>query len=291
LVADCVYGPMRRLCDGVVRRFGAATRYFPAAAGADAVEALISPSTRLIVLESPGSMTFEVQDVPAIAKMAHARGVMTLVDNTWAAGLLFRPLDHGVDICVQALTKYVCGHSDVFMGAATTRSPQAAAQIGAFIRDTGGSVSPDDAFQAVRGLRTLKARLDRHGSSGVDVAQWLSGRSEIERVMHPALPSDPGHQIWRRDFRGACGLFGVVLAPAFAPRLHAFLNQLELFGLGFSWGGFESLVVHAGPHLHRAFARPEEAGSIVRFHVGLEEPADLIKDLERAFDAANAAAT
>ena len=280
LVADCVYGPTRRFCDGVLKRFGVATRYFPAAATAAQVEAMIGDRTRLIVLESPGSVTFEVQDIPAFSEMAQRRGVRTMVDNTWAAGLLFRPLDHGVDLCVHALTKYVCGHSDLFLGSVATRTSAVAAKLAGLVRDTGAATSPDDAFQAVRGLKTLKTRLDRHGASALKVAEWLVEQPQIARVLHPALASDPGHALWRRDFTGACGLFGVVMQPAPQAAVFAFLDRLELFGLGFSWGGYESLAIHCDSQIRRTAAPWRAAGALVRLHVGLEDPDDLIDDLQ-----------
>jgi cystathionine beta-lyase len=293
LVADCVYGPTRRFCDRVLKQFGVAARYFPATATAHEIEALIGQRTRLIVLESPGSITFEMQDIPAIAEMARRRGVLTMVDNTWAAGVLFRPLDHGVDLCVHALTKYVCGHSDMFLGSVATATPAVKIKLQALVRDTGASVSPDDAFQAVRGLKTLQTRLDRHGASGVKVARWLAGRPEVSRVLHPALGGDPGHALWRRDFTGACGLFGLVMAPAPQAAVHAFLDALELFGLGFSWGGYESLAIHCDPQIKRTASPWRAEGPLVRLHVGLEDTDDLIADLEqglRAFAAAGGGA-
>jgi cystathionine beta-lyase len=290
LAADCIYGPTRRFCDGLMKRFGVTTRYFPAAATAEEIEALIGNVTRLIVLESPGSITFEMQDVPAICALARRRGVLTMVDNTWAAGLLFRPLDHGADLCVHALTKYVCGHSDVFLGSVATNDPAVAAQLDGLVRDTGASVSPDDAFQAVRGLKTLAVRLERHNASGIAVARWLAGRPEVSRVLHPALPSDPGHAVWKRDFTGACGLFGVVLRPAPEAAVHAFLNRLELFSLGFSWGGYESLAINCDPQIKRTAAPWKAEGPLIRLHVGLEDTADLIADLAAALAAFSAAA-
>lgn len=285
LVADCIYGPTRRFCDSVLKRFGVPTQYFPARASAQEIEALLTERTRLIVLESPGSLTFEMQDVPAIADMARRCNVLTLMDNTWAAGVLFRPLDHGVDLCAHALTKYVCGHSDVLMGSVATQNSDVAASLSTFVQDTGGSLSPDDAFQAVRGLKTLQTRLDRHGESGLKVAEWLAGRPEISRVLHPALPNDPGHKVWRRDFKGTCGLFGVVLKPASEDAVHAFLDRLELFGLGFSWGGYESLAIHCGPQLKRTASTWRGEGPLVRLHVGLEDPEDLIDDLKQGLNA------
>ncbi len=290
LVADCVYGPTRRFCDGVLKRFGVAARYFPPAATASEVEAMIGERTRLIVLESPGSVTFEMQDVPALAEMARRRGVCTMVDNTWAAGVLFRPLDHGVDLCVHALAKYVCGHSDVFLGSVATCSSEVAARLVALVRDTGAATSPDDAFQAVRGLKTLKTRLDRHGVSALKVAEWLAEQPQVARVLHPALPDDPGHALWRRDFIGACGLFGVVMKPASQAAVHALLDRLELFGLGFSWGGYESLAIHCGPQIKRTAAPWRAEGPLLRLHVGLEDPDDLITDMGEGLKAFEQAA-
>jgi cystathionine beta-lyase len=285
LVADCVYGPTRRFCDGVLKRFGVTARYFPATATPVEVEAMIGDQTRLIVLEAPGSVTFEMLDIPAFADMARRRGVLTMADNTWAAGVLFRPLDHGIDLCVHALTKYVCGHSDIFLGSVATGNPAVAARLKGLVRDTGASTSPDDAFQAVRGLKTLKTRLNRHGASGMVVAEWLAGRPEVSRVLHPALSGDPGHGLWRRDFSGACGLFGLVMTPAPKAAVHAFLDRLELFGLGFSWGGYESLAIHCDPQIRRTASPWQAEGPLVRLHVGLEDPQDLIADLTEGLKA------
>lgn len=284
LAVDSVYGPTRRFCDGVLRRFGVSTRYLPANVDKAAVQSALSDRTRLIILESPGSLTFELQDIPAIAAAARERGVLTAVDNTWAAGLLFRPLDHGVDLSIQALTKYVCGHSDVFMGSVATTDPVVGARLNAFSQDMGASVSPDDAFQALRGLRTLDVRLKRHGESGVEVARWLEGRAEVARVLHPALESHPDHGLWRRDFSGACGLFGVVLQRASEAKVHTVLNRLKLFGLGFSWGGYESLAIHCDPQIKRTASPRQGEGPLLRLHVGLEDPADLVADLEQALE-------
>ena len=291
LAVDCVYAPLRRFCDGVLSRFGVATRYFPARATAEAVMAMATPATRLIVLESPGSLTFEVQDVAAIARAARERGVLTLIDNTYGAGLLFKPLAHGVDFSAQALTKYVGGHSDVFMGSVAVSDPALAARLKAGARDNGWAVSPDDAYQMQRGLRTLEARLARHGASGLEVARWLASQPEVARVLHPGLPGSPDHALFARDFSGPNGLFGFELAPAPQAAVHALLDALELFGLGFSWGGFESLAIHCDPQLKTArTAEPwKSGGPIVRLHVGLEDPADLTADLRRGLDAFAAA--
>jgi cysteine-S-conjugate beta-lyase len=285
LVTDCVYKPVRRFCDRVLGRFGVTVRYFEPDAAPEAVMAMAGPATRLIVMESPGSLSFEMQDVPAIARLARQRGLLTLLDNTWAAGLLFKPLEHGVDISVQSLTKYVGGHSDVFMGAAATRTPEAAQALERNITDFGWSVSADDAFQMLRGLRTLPIRLERHGASGLTVAAWLAEQPEVVRVLHPALPGSPGHDLWRRGYAGAAGVFGVVLRPAPQPAVEAFLDALRLFGLGFSWGGFESLALNADPQFDVRRFKPAFEGPVIRLNIGLEDPDDLIADLRQGLDA------
>jgi cystathionine beta-lyase len=282
LVANCIYGPSRRFCDGVLKKFGVATRYFPANAAPDAVMALAGPATRLILLESPGSLTFEIQDVPAIAEQARARGILTVIDNTWGLGLLYNPLALGVDVSIQALTKYVGGHSDVFGGAACSNDAGLNARIDAYLRDFGIGVSPDDAYFMLRGIRTLDVRLARHGENALKVAQWLQQQSEVHQVLCPALPGAPGHDLWKRDFTGLNGLFGLVLKPG---KVEAFIDALTLFGLGFSWGGFESLAIHCDPQLAYRGKAGAYPGPLVRLHVGLEDPADLIADLRKALDA------
>ena len=284
LVTDAIYKPIRRFCDRVLGRFGVAIRYFTPDAAPDAVMTLATPATRLIVLESPGSLTFEMQDVPAIARLARDRGILTLIDNTWAAGLLFKPLAHGVDISVQALTKYVGGHSDVFMGSAAASSPDLVRALEHTIADLGVSVSGDDAYEMLRGLRTLPTRLERHGASALRVAAWLAEQPEIALVLHPALPGAPGHELWARDYAGAAGLFGIVLKPATDASVNACLDALSLFGLGFSWGGFESLALTADPQFDVRKVRPAFGGPIVRLNIGLEDPDDLIADLRRGLD-------
>jgi cysteine-S-conjugate beta-lyase len=284
LVTDAVYKPIRRFCDRVLARFGVRIRYYPPDAGPEAVLALATPATRLIVLESPGSLTFEMQDVAAIARLARARGILTLIDNTWGAGLLFKPLAHGVDISVQSLTKYVGGHSDVFMGSAAAADPQVGHALARTIADFGASVSGEDAYQMLRGLRTLPTRLARHGASSLQVAVWLATQPEVARVLHPALPGAPGHDIWRRDYTGAAGLFSVVLRPAPGAAVEAFLDRLRLFGLGFSWGGFESLALTVDPQLDVRKLKPRFEGPVVRLNIGLEDPDDLIADLRGGLD-------
>jgi cystathionine beta-lyase len=282
LVTDAIYKPTRRFCDNVLVRFGVQVRYHAAGLSAPELLDLTSPATRLIVMESPGSLTLEMQDVPGIGRLARARGILTLADNTWAAGRLFKPLEHGVDIAVQSLTKYVCGHSDVFMGSAATRDPAIGLALHNAVRDFGWSVSPDDAYQMLRGLRTLTARLDRHGASGLEVATWLAGHPAVAKVLHPALPGAPGHEIWARDYSGAAGLFSIVLRPASREAVAAFLDALQLFGLGYSWGGFESLALNGDPQLRSRNHQTARGGPIIRLNIGLEAPQDLIADLDQA---------
>jgi cystathionine beta-lyase len=284
LAADCIYGPSRRFCEGVLKRYGVRTRYFPADAAPDAVMALAGADTRLILLEAPGSLTFEIQDVPAIAALARERGIVTVIDNTWGAGLLYEPLALGVDVSVQALTKYVGGHSDVFMGSACSNDPRLLGRIDAYLRDAGIGVSPDDAYFMLRGLRTLEVRLARHGENALKVAGWLQDQGEVKQVLCPALPGAPGHALWKRDFKGLNGLFGAVLRPGSEAAVEAFIDSLTQFGLGFSWGGFESLAIHCDPQLGFRGVRPALGGPLIRLHVGLEDPGDLIADLRGALD-------
>jgi cystathionine beta-lyase len=285
LVVDTVYKPVRQFCDSVLTRFGVGVDYYDARLDAEALLALATPATRLILLESPGSLTFEMQDVPGIAAAAHARGVLTLIDNTWGAGLLFKPLAHGIDISVQALTKYVCGHSDVFMGSVAVTDRKLAAAMQEAVHDHGWAVTGDDAYQALRGLRTLAVRMARHGENGLVVATWLKEQPQVLRVIHPALPGDAGHALWTRDYSGACGLFAVVLRPGPEKAVEAFLNALRLFGLGYSWGGFESLAINGDPQFKRRKIAIDYGGPVIRLHVGLESPVDLIADLEGALAA------
>ena len=289
LVVGCAYGPARRFCDNVLKRYGVTTRYLSATAGADEILTLAGPAARLILLESPGSLTFEIQDVPAIAAAARAKGLLTVIDNTWGCGLLYQPLALGVDVSLQALTKYVSGHSDVFMGSACSRNPEILHQIDAYLRDFGLGVSPDDAYFMLRGLRTLEVRLKRHGENALKVAAWLQQQPEVRQVLCPALPGAPGHALWKRDFKGLNGLFSVVLAPAAEEKVESFIDALTLFGLGFSWGGYESLAIHCDPQLKLRPDKPRFDGPVVRLHVGLEDPEDLIADLRQALDVYSAA--
>lgn len=283
LVCDCVYGPTRRFISGTLARYGVTARYFSPQATAAELAAMTGPATRAIFLESPGSLTMEIQDVPGIAAMARARGVLTVIDNTWAAGVLFKPLAHGVDISLQSLTKYVCGHSDVFMGMAAARGA-AAELLARASHEIGWAVSADDAYMALRGLRTLHTRLARHGASALAVAEWLAAQPEVAAVRCPGLPGAPGHDIWTRDFAGLCGLFSFELRPEHAGGVERMLDRLSLFGLGYSWGGFESLAIPCDPQLSSRSCADRPAGPLVRLHVGLEDVADLTRDLRHALD-------
>ena len=294
LMPDSVYDPTRRFCAAVLRRFGVETTFYDPAIGA-AIEALIRPNTRVVYTESPGSLTFEIQDTPAIAAAAHARGALVLFDNTWATPLNFRAFEHGVDVEIQAATKYLAGHSDLLMGVITLRTEALFRRLKDSVGDFGDCVAPDLCYETLRGLRTLAVRLRRHEQSALDVARRLAGRPEVIRVLHPALPDHPGHALWRRDFTGSTGLFAVLLRTESRPAVAAMLEGLQLFKLGNSWGGFESLVSTAPFLRENRTARPwMERGTLVRLHVGLEAPEDLIADLEaglRRLAAAGAAAS
>ncbi len=279
LVTDSAYGPTRDYCERFLKRFGVETTFYDPAIGAG-IASLIRPNTRLVFTESPGSLTFEVQDVPAIAEAAHAAGCVVAMDNTWASPFFLKPFALGADVSVQAATKYIGGHSDVMLGVVTTtRALHERVRKAAFA--LGAPAGPDDLYLAQRGLRTLGVRLRRHMQSGLAVAEWLRGRPQVARVLHPGLAGDPGHALWRRDFAGASGLFGVELTPGPRHAVAALLDGLELFAMGFSWGGYESLAILAEPARMRTatFSRWTDAGPLLRLHVGLEDPDDLIADL------------
>jgi cysteine-S-conjugate beta-lyase len=288
LVTDSAYGPTRNFCEQMLTRFGVATTYYDPLAGA-AICAQFRPNTRAVYLESPGSLSFEMQDVAAIAAVAHEKGAIVLMDNTWASPLYFRPLDYGVDLSIQAGTKYIGGHSDVMLGTVAANAANVAS-LKHTVRLTGVCVGPDDVYLGLRGLRTLAVRLERHHQSGLAVAQWLEQRPEVLRLLHPAMPSHPGFPIWKRDFTGASGLFSIVLKPVPEKAVHAFLDTLELFGIGASWGGYESLAIPFDCTPVRTATHWQPGGPTVRFHIGLEAVEDLFADLERGFAAMAVAA-
>jgi cystathionine beta-lyase len=277
LMTDGVYGPTRRFCDGFLKRYGVATRYYDPLVGAGISE-LIGERTKAIFLESPGSLTMEVQDAPALCAAAKARGVATLLDNTWATPLFFPAIAAGVDLSILAGTKYVGGHADVMLGSVTANSDWYP-KLERTSWDLGQSVSPDDAWLCSRGLRTMGIRLRQHESSALRIALWLKEQPQVAAVLHPALPDCPGHEMWSRDFRGASGLFSFVLRGSGDAERTRFIEALELFGLGYSWGGYESLVVPADPERIRTATRWEAEGPLVRLQIGLEDPDDLIEDL------------
>lgn len=286
LVTDSAYSPTRRFCERTLARFGVETTFYDPTIGAG-IEALMRPNTRLIYLESPGSLTFEVQDFPAMAKVAHARGAAVIHDNTWATGMFFRSFEHGADLVVQAATKYPAGHSDVLIGAVIATEAWWP-RLRDASRDLGQTASPDDLFLALRGMRTLATRLKQHEASALKLARALRSHAAVKRVLHPALPDDPGHALWTRDFLGSAGLFGLELHPVATAQVTRFVEGLECFALGYSWGGYESLVVPANLRGARS-ARPWRGGPLLRLQVGLEDADDLLADLERALGAMTAA--
>jgi cysteine-S-conjugate beta-lyase len=291
LVSDSVYAPTRFFCDRALRRFGVETTYYDPLIGAG-IAAQLRPNTAVVMVESPGSHTFEVQDIPAIAAAAHGPGRSThavvLADNTWASPLYCRPLALGADVSIQAATKYIVGHSDANLGAATA-TEQAWPALLRTARQMGLCAGPDDINLAQRGLRTLAVRLSRHQESALAVAAWLQTRPEVKRVLYPALPSDPGHALWRRDFTGASGLFSIELRPCSDAAVAAMVDNLELFGIGYSWGGFESLIVPYEPEKFRTATPWRGHGPLLRLHIGLEAVEDLLADLAAGFGRLNAA--
>jgi len=287
LVTDSAYQPTRKFCDGVLPRYGIATTYYDPLIG-DGIAALFQPNTRAVFVESPGSLSFEIQDVPAIAAAAHAKGAVVLMDNTWATPLYFRALDKGVDLSIQAATKYVGGHSDLMLGAISANKAMWQ-RLSDTVHALGLCVGPDDIYLGLRGLRTMGVRLAHHHQAALKVARWLQQRPEIARVLHPSIESDPGHAIWRRDFSGASGLFSVVFKPVAQKAVNVFLDELALFGIGPSWGGFESLAIPFDCTAIRTATNWAPGGPTVRIHIGLESVDDLIGDLERGFAALAAA--
>lgn len=279
LVADTVYGPTRRFCNGALKRMGVETTYYDPLIG-EGIESLFRANTKLVFTEAPGSLTFEMQDIPAIAEVAHRHNILVAMDNTWATPVYFPAIARGVDLSIQAATKYIGGHSDVMMGTIST-TEALAKRLSTYVHDLGLFASPDDCYLALRGLRTLPVRLARHWGNGLTLARWLAERPEVDRVLHPALETDPGNKIWRRDFKGASGLFGVVLKPVSDTALAAFMDGLQHFGLGYSWGGYESLIIPA--NYIRTVRTLDASGPVVRIHAGLEDTGDLIADLDAGF--------
>lgn len=282
LVTDSCYGPTRRFCDHTLARFGVQTSYFDPLAG-ESIGALMRPNTRVVYLESPGSLTFEVHDFPAIARVARSRGAAVIHDNTWATGVFFRSFEHGADLVVQAATKYPAGHSDALLGAVVANEAWWP-RLRDTSRELGQSAGPDDLFLALRGMRTLDARLRQHEKGALEIARALRGHPAVKRVLHPALEDDPGHALWKRDFLGSTGLFGVELQPCPKEQVARFIDGLECFALGYSWGGYESLVCPANVKHHSRRTRPWSGGPLVRLHIGLEDPQDLLADLHRALE-------
>lgn len=288
LMVDTAYRPTRTVCDTVLKRMGVETTYYDPLIGAG-IESLIRDNTKAIFLEAPGSQSFEMQDVPAITAVARARSVTTLIDNTWATPVFFKPHAAGVDISIQAGTKYIGGHADLNLGTISAVGP-AWKKVIATHGNLGITISPDDAALGARGLRTLAVRLAHHQRAGLEMAQWLQERPEVSRVLHPALPSDPGHAIWKRDFTGASGLFSLILNPVPEQAVAAFFDALKLFGMGYSWGGFESLAIPFDCSDYRTATVWDVEGPAVRLHIGLEDVADLQADLDQAFAKMHAAA-
>jgi cystathionine beta-lyase len=288
LISDSVYRPTRRFADHALKRFGVETTYYDPRIG-ERIAGLLRPNTKLVFTESPGSQTFEVQDLPAIAAAAHAHGALVALDNTWATPLYFKPFAHGADISIQAATKYIVGHADAMLGAITA-TESVAPRIAQAHDDLGLCPGPEDVYLGLRGFRTLSVRLARHQASGLAIAEWLQTRPEVARVLHPALPADPGHAIWRRDFTGASGLFSIVLKPVPKKAVGAMLDGLELFGMGYSWGGFESLIIPFDPRSYRTATDWTDKGPALRLHIGLEDVDDLKAALEAGFARLAAAA-
>jgi cysteine-S-conjugate beta-lyase len=280
LVTDSVYGPTRSFACGLLARMGITTTFFDPAIGAG-IRELIRPNTRVVFLESPGSWTFEIQDVPAIAEQAHRAGAVVIMDSTWATPLFFKPLAHGVDVSIHSATKYIIGHSDALLGVATATA-QAWQVLAAGGHDFGQTAGPDDLYLAMRGLRTLDVRMRQHWANGVRLAESLIGQPLVERVLHPALPGDAGHALWRRDYTGASGLFGVVLGTSDRRVIGGLIDRLQLFGIGLSWGGFESLVLPCEPEIKRSVRPCPYNGRLLRIHAGLEHVEDLVADLRQA---------
>lgn len=290
LVTDNVYAPTRKLCDDLLARMGMTTTYFDPLIEPDALAELIRPETRVVFLEAPGSLTFEVADVPALTAVAHANDAAVMLDNTWASPLYFPAVEYGVDISIQAATKYVVGHADAMLGAVSANA-EYARQVRRTAAIMGYCAGPDDVYLGLRGMRTLRVRLEQHAANARALCDWLNGRDEVVRVLYPPLATDPGHAIWQRDFRGASGLFGVELRACSRKALAAMLDGLELFGMGFSWGGYESLILPTDPGAQRTATCWQAEGTTLRIHAGLESVDDLINDLAAGFERMAAASS
>ncbi len=286
LITDSVYHPTRRFADTVLRRMGVEVDYYDPLVGVG-IAGLMKPNTKVVFTESPASNTFEIQDIPAVARAARARDVVVMMDNTWATPLYFCPLEHGVDVSIHALTKYPAGHSDVLLGSVSANA-RCWPQLDATNQALGNCAAPDDAYQVLRGLRTMGIRLEHHGRNALEIARWLEGRPGVARVLHPALESFAGHELWKRDFSGASGIFSMVLAGGGREKAHAFLDALSIFGLGYSWGGYESLAVNVNLD-DRTVAGKDYEGPVIRLQIGLEDVADLMADIEAGLAAAAAA--
>ena len=282
LVADTVYGPTRSLCEGLLSRFAIETTFYDPMIGAGIAE-LMRPNTKLVFIESPGTITFEVSDVPAITAAAHAGGAVTAFDNTWASPLYFKPFEHDIDVSISAATKYISGHSDVMLGV-ISMTEETYPTVRRYANMLGGCPGPDDCYLALRGLRSLGVRMPRHQESALALAHWLEERSEISRVMHPALPDHSGHEFWKRDYLGSSGLFGFILKSRSERALAAMVDGMKLIHMGASWGGFESLFLPAQPATMRSATVWDDPGHVLRLHVGLEDVDDLVADLEAGFE-------
>lgn len=285
LMTDTAYDPTRKFCENFLKRFGVETTFYDPLADEAMLTELIRPETKVIFAESPGSLTFEVQDIPMLADFAHRNGAVLIVDNTYAAGYYCKPLALGADVSVQSATKYLVGHADCLVGTLTSRDEAAARKIFKAILQLGFNVSADDAFLALRGIRSLSSRLACHEENALALAKWLQKRPEVSRLIHPAFKSCPGHALWKRDFTGSTGLFSIVLKPVSLPAIKAFFNAMKIFGIGFSWGGYESLAVHVHPERYRSATQWDENETTIRIHAGLEDIEDLKADLDNAFTA------
>ncbi len=282
LVADCVYRSTRKFCEQTLSRLGVEVTYFDPLALAGLAD-LFRPNTKVVYLESPGSLTFEMTDIRQATQIARRHGAITLIDNTWATPLLFRPLEHGVDVSIESATKYLSGHSDVMLGTLTAGTREVYERLKETAANWGNCAGPDDCYLVHRGLRTLDVRLDRHRRNAEQLIDWLLRQQEVRRILYPAHESDRGHALWKRDYQGASGLFGVVLEGGVETNAAALFNGLQLFKLGSSWGGYESLIVPAWPPPVRTCRPAPQDGYLIRVHAGLEDPADLIEDLAAAF--------